>query len=68
MGRQPARGILRREAIMSAMPFDTLALARRLRGEGRMSPEQAEGVAKVPGEAFREEVSTKVDLRRWSGT
>ena len=53
---------------MSAMPFDTLALARRLRGEGRMSPEQAEGVAKVPGEAFREEVSTKVDLRRWSGT
>ena len=48
---------------MTAVPFDTLALARRLRDDGKMSPEQAEGVAKALGEAFREEISTKADLQ-----
>lgn len=48
---------------MSAVPFDTLALARRLRDDAKMPPEQAEGVANPLAEAFRDEIMTKSDLR-----
>jgi hypothetical protein len=50
-------------AAMAAIPFDTLKLARALRDDGKMPPDQAEGVANALAEAFRDEISTKSDLR-----
>lgn len=47
---------------MSAVAFDTLKLARALRDRGKLTPEQAEGVAEALSEAFREEIATKGDL------
>jgi len=52
---------------MSAIPFDTLKLARALRDEAKMDADQAEGVAKALAEAFRDEVATKADLKELAG-
>jgi len=43
---------------MSAIPCDTLKLARCLREKAHFTPEQAEGVA----DAFQDQVATKDDL------
>jgi hypothetical protein len=48
---------------MSAIPFDTLKLARTLRDKAKFAPEQAEGVADALSEAFQDEIATKTDLR-----
>lgn len=47
---------------MTAVPFDTLELARRLRDEAHFTPEQAEGAARAIAEAMRDQVATKADL------
>lgn len=47
---------------MTAVPFDTLELARRLRDEAHFTPEQAEGAAPAIAEAMRVQVATKADL------
>jgi hypothetical protein len=49
--------------IMSAIPFDTLKLARSLRDKAKFGAEQAEGVADALSEAFQGEIATKTDLR-----
>jgi hypothetical protein len=48
---------------MTAMPFDTLKLARSLRDKAHFAPEQAEGVADALSEAFQAEIATRTDLR-----
>jgi hypothetical protein len=48
---------------MSAIPFDTLKLARSLREKAKFPSEQAEGVADALAEAFQSEIATKSDLR-----
>jgi tetrahydromethanopterin S-methyltransferase subunit F len=48
---------------MSAVPFDTLKLARSLRERGSMSAEQAEGITVALAEAFVDEIATKQDVR-----
>lgn len=48
---------------MSAIPFDTLKLARTLRDKAKFQSEQAEGVADALAEAFQDEMATKTDLR-----
>ena len=48
---------------MTAVPFDTLALARKPRDDAKMPQDQAEGVANALAEAFRDEIATKGDLR-----
>ncbi len=48
---------------MTAMPFDTLKLARSLRDKAHFPPEQAEGVADALSEAFQAEIATRTDLR-----
>jgi hypothetical protein len=49
---------------MSAVAFDTLKLARKLRDGAQMSQEQAEGVADALAEAMSgAELATKGDLR-----
>lgn len=52
---------------MTAVAFDTLKLARALRDRGRLTPEQAEGVADSLSEAFRDEMATKSDIQRLEG-
>jgi len=47
---------------MSAIPFDTLALARKLRDEAHFSPEQAEGTARALAEVLGEQVATRADI------
>lgn len=47
---------------MTAVPFDTLKLARSLREKGNFTQEQAEGVADALAEAFQDNVATKDDL------
>ncbi|UEM20198.1 hypothetical protein JL100_024465 [Skermanella mucosa] len=48
---------------MSALPFDTLKLARALRDKAKLTPEQAEGVADALAEAFRDDIATRRDLK-----
>ncbi|MBM3548568.1 MAG: hypothetical protein FJX54_16595 [Alphaproteobacteria bacterium] len=48
---------------MVAVPFDTLALARKLRDEAKLPQEQAEGVAKALGDVMSEEIAAKSDIR-----
>ena len=50
---------------MSAIPFDTLKLARALREKAKFASEQAEGVADALAEAFQSEIATKTDLREF---
>jgi len=47
---------------MSAIPFDTLKLARALREKAHFTAEQAEGVADALAGAFQDRVATKDDL------
>jgi hypothetical protein len=47
---------------MSAIPFDTLKLARALRDKAHFTAEQAEGVADALAGAFQDRVATKDDL------
>ncbi len=47
---------------MSAIPFDTLKLAKSLRDAAKLTPEQAEGFASAPAEAFQDQVAPKNDL------
>ncbi|WOJ89994.1 hypothetical protein RZS28_01390 [Methylocapsa polymorpha] len=47
---------------MSAIPFDTLKLARSLRDKAHFTAEQAEGVADALADAFQDQVATKDDL------
>lgn len=47
---------------MSAIPFDTLKLARSLREKAHFTAEQAEGVADALAGAFQDQVATKDDL------
>lgn len=52
---------------MSAITFDTLKLAQRLRDEVKFSPEQAEKAASVLSDTFadwqgKQELATKADL------
>jgi hypothetical protein len=47
---------------VTAVPFDTLKLARALR-DATFSPEQAEGAAHAIAEAVQTEFATKPDLR-----
>lgn len=44
---------------MSAIPFDTLKLARSLREKAHFTPEQAEGVADALAGTFQDQVVTK---------
>ncbi len=48
---------------MSAVAFDTLKLARDLRERGKLTTEQAEGVAEALSTAFRDEIATKADVQ-----
>ena len=49
---------------MTAVPFDTLKLARALRNDAHMPAEQAEGVANALADAMSgAELATKADLR-----
>lgn len=48
---------------MTAVPFDTLALARRLREEANFTSEQAEGVASALAGALGADLVTKDFLR-----
>ncbi|WP_034992569.1 hypothetical protein [Beijerinckia mobilis] len=47
---------------MSAVPFDTLKLARALRESASFTTEQAEGISNALAEAFQDRVATKDDL------
>lgn len=48
---------------MTVVPFDTLALARKLRDDAKMTQEQAEGIAKALAEAMSgADVATRADL------
>lgn len=47
---------------MSAIPFDTRKLARKLRDKAHFTPEQAEGVADALADAFQDSIATKDDL------
>lgn len=48
---------------MSIVPFDTLALARKLRDDAKMTSEQAEGIARALAEAMSgADVATRSDL------
>ncbi|MFK8251421.1 hypothetical protein [Ancylobacter terrae] len=47
---------------MSAIPFDTLKLARTLRDKARFTNEQAEGVADALADAFQDRIATKDDV------
>lgn len=51
---------------MSAVPFDTLKLARKLQESG-FTREQAAGAAEAMAEAMAEQVATRSDLRELSG-
>jgi hypothetical protein len=44
------------------VPFDTLKLARDLRERGRLTAEQAEGIAASLVDAFQNNVATKADV------
>ena len=49
---------------MTAVPVDTLKLARALRNDAHMPPDQAEGVANALADAMSgAELATKADLR-----
>jgi DNA anti-recombination protein RmuC len=48
---------------LSAVAFDTLKLARDLRERGKLTTEQAEGVAEALSTAFRDEIATKADVQ-----
>jgi hypothetical protein len=48
---------------LSAVAFDTLKPARDLRERGKLTTEQAEGVAEALSTAFREEIATKPDVQ-----
>jgi hypothetical protein len=53
-------------SVMTAVAFDTLKLARKLRDGAQMSQEQAEGVAEALAEAMSgAELATKGDLREF---
>jgi hypothetical protein len=45
------------------VPFDTLKLARDLRDRGKLTAEQAEGIAASLVDAFQDNVATKSDLQ-----
>lgn len=45
------------------VPFDTLKLARDLRDGGKLTAEQAEGIAASLVDAFQDNVATKSDLQ-----
>jgi hypothetical protein len=47
---------------MTAVPFDTLKLARALRDKAHFTPEQAEGAADAIAEAVQTDLATKADL------
>jgi hypothetical protein len=47
---------------MTAIPFDTLKLAKDLRERAHFSAEQAEGAAAALAEAFQDQVATKSDI------
>jgi len=47
---------------MSAVAFDTLALARNLRDRAHFTQEQAEGVAESINEMMGDQLATKADL------
>jgi monoamine oxidase len=47
---------------MSAVPFDTLKLARALREKASLSAEQAEGITGALAEAFEDSVATRADI------
>jgi hypothetical protein len=47
---------------MSAILFDTLKLARDLRGKGHFTPEQAEDLADAFGQATADSLATKTDI------
>jgi hypothetical protein len=47
---------------MVAVPFDTLALARKLRDAAKLPPEQAEGVAKALGDVMSDAIASKADV------
>lgn len=47
---------------MTAIPFDTLKLARTLRDKAHFAPEQAEGVADALADAFQEQIATRADI------
>src|SRR5471032_117043 len=49
---------------MTAVPFDTLKLARALRDKAHFSPEQAEGAADAIAEAVQTDLVTKPELRK----
>ena len=47
---------------MSAIPFDTLKLARTLRDKARFTNEKAEGVADALADAFQDRIIAKDDV------
>lgn len=49
---------------MTAIPFDTLKLAKDLRERAHFSAEQAEGTAAALADAFQDQVATKSDIDR----
>ena len=50
---------------MTAVPFDTLKLARKLQSSG-FTAEQAAGAAEAMAEAMGEQVATRADLKELS--
>jgi hypothetical protein len=52
---------------MTAVPFDTLALARALRDKAHFTPEQAEGAAEALATAISEQTATKADIAEVRG-
>ncbi len=51
---------------MTAVPFDTLKLARKLQESG-FTQEQAAGAAETMADALAEQVATRSDLRELAG-
>lgn len=47
---------------MTAVPFDTLKLARALRDQGKFTQDQAEGMAQAFAEAVQTDLATKGDI------
>lgn len=47
---------------MTAVPFDTLKLARALRDQGKFTQDQAEGMAQAFAEAVQADLATKGDI------
>ena len=52
-----------REAVMTAIAFDTLKFAQTLRDKAKFTQEQSEGLANAIADATSDQLATKADIR-----